>query len=175
MSSRRSLAPFLYPDSWLSPSFVLYISECRFLCCICLFSLTLLLLSPFCRSCSPRWGHLLPMYCCYFAILSKFHSCMSSEPFPYLMMMYIAQWLVYFCCLSLSFLTLWIVTLLILDRACLSYATSSKPSLKKALNKACAQYITSPIHGIITKQFSASPRAYSTSQFTEFVLQHRLR
>jgi hypothetical protein len=43
------------------------------------------------------------------------------------------------------------------------------------LNTACSQYMISPIQGEITQQFTAPPTTYSISDFTEFVLQHRLR
>jgi len=67
-----------------------------------------------------------------------------------------------------------IVTILILDHASLSHASSSIPTLEIALNKACFQYTSSHIHDKITNQFAAPPGEYSISQFNEFILQHRL-
>jgi hypothetical protein len=67
-----------------------------------------------------------------------------------------------------------IVTILILDYACLSYASSSRPTLKKALNKACSQYIASCTHNEVIRQFTTHPQEYPILDFTEFVLQHRL-
>jgi len=67
-----------------------------------------------------------------------------------------------------------IVTILILDYACISFASPSKPTLEKALVKACSQYMASHTHDEVTKQFIASSRGYSISRFTEFILRHRL-
>jgi hypothetical protein len=66
------------------------------------------------------------------------------------------------------------VTLLILDHAGLSYASSSKPTLKKVLKKACAQFMASHVLDEIVNQFTAPPQEYSMSQFREFIVQHRL-
>ena len=75
----------------------------------------------------------------------------------------------------LYFLTSKIVTILLLDRASLSYASPSCPGLDDALGQACSKYESSDAHIAVKKQFSLPPERYSISQFTEFVLSHRLR
>jgi hypothetical protein len=64
--------------------------------------------------------------------------------------------------------------ILILEYAGLSYALQSKLTRDKALDQAYSRYCTSDIHIEVTKQFSALPKEYSTLQFTEFILKHRL-
>jgi hypothetical protein len=66
------------------------------------------------------------------------------------------------------------VAVLILEHACLSYASQSKPTRDKALNWAYTQYCASDIHMDLIKQFSALHKEYSTFQFTEFILGHHL-
>ena len=78
--------------------------------------------------------------------------------------------------MHLYFLTSEIVTLLILERASLLYASpSSRLALDSALDQACSQYESSDTHDAVKEQFSLPPKQYSISQFTEFVLSHRLR
>jgi len=90
------------------------------------------------------------------------------------MTIYITNSLVHFCCLHLQFLTLKIVTILILENACLSYTSQSKPTRDQALDQAYSQYCASNIHIDLTKQFGASPTEYSILQFVEFILKHHL-
>jgi len=66
-----------------------------------------------------------------------------------------------------------IVTLLILNRTSLLYASPSRPTCEDALDQACSQYISSDTHNAVKEQFSLPPKQYSTSQFTEFVLSRR--
>jgi len=77
--------------------------------------------------------------------------------------------------MHLYFLTSNIVTILILDRACIRYASPSSPTRIRALDQACSQYASSDIHDAVKEQFLLPPKQYSISQFTEFVLSHRLR
>jgi len=77
--------------------------------------------------------------------------------------------------MHLYFLTSNIVTILILDRACLFYASPSRSTRIRALDQACSQYASSDIHDAVQEQFSLPRTQYSISQFTEFVLSHRLR
>ena len=88
------------------------------------------------------------------------------------MIIYITNWLVNFCCLALQFLTLKIVTILILEHACLSYISRSEPTLAEALDWAYSQFCASNIQIDLIKQFSAPPKEYSILQFTEFILKH---
>jgi hypothetical protein len=66
------------------------------------------------------------------------------------------------------------VLVLILEHACLRFASQSKPTKDEALDEAYSRYCTSGAHNELMKQFSASPEEYSISQFTEFILEHRL-
>ena len=77
--------------------------------------------------------------------------------------------------MCLYFLMSNIVTILILDRASLVYASPSRPTLENALDHACSQYESSGTHNAVKEQFSLPPEQYSISQFTEFVLSHRIR
>ena len=77
--------------------------------------------------------------------------------------------------MHLCFLTSKIVTILILDRASLLYASPSRPTLDKALDQAYSQYKASDTHTTVKQQFLLPPKRYSISQFTEFVLSRRLR
>ena len=77
--------------------------------------------------------------------------------------------------MPLYFLTFEIVTVLILDHATLLYASPSCPTLGDALDQAYSQYEFSDTHNAVKEQFPLSPKQYSISQFTEFVLSHRLR
>ena len=46
--------------------------------------------------------------------------------------------------------------------------------MDEALDDAFFRYRDSDIHDAVIKQFSARPKEYSVSQFTEFILQRRL-
>ena len=127
-----------------------------------------------CRPYSPPYNNLLPVYCCFYTAVLVLLMCfqrplMSSNHTPYAMI-----GISYLCFVSLKFLNFKTVTILILDHACISYASLSQPSLKEALNNACSQYNNSHSHDAVTKQFTVTPRQYSISQFTEFILRHRL-
>jgi len=67
-----------------------------------------------------------------------------------------------------------IAIILILEHACLSYASQSKPIRDEALDMAYSRYCASGVHNEVVKQFVAPLEEYSILQFTEFVLQHRL-
>jgi hypothetical protein len=67
-----------------------------------------------------------------------------------------------------------IVSILILENACLSYTSQSKPTRDEALDQAYSRYCTSNIHIDLTKQFHAPPKTYSFLQFMEFILRHHL-
>jgi len=67
-----------------------------------------------------------------------------------------------------------IVTLLILDRASVSYASPSRPTVYKALDQAYSQYKYSDTHNAVKEQFPLPPEQYSISDFTKFVLSRRL-
>jgi hypothetical protein len=75
----------------------------------------------------------------------------------------------------LYFLTSKIVTILILDRASVLYSSPSCPYRDRALEQAYSQYKSSGTHDEVKEQFLLSPQQYSISQFTQFVLSHRLR
>jgi len=67
-----------------------------------------------------------------------------------------------------------IAIILILEHACLSYASQFKPTSDEALDEASSQFKASNIHNAVIEQFSASPKECSILQFTEFILSHRL-
>ena len=90
------------------------------------------------------------------------------------MIIYITNSLVHLFSLPRQYLTSKIVTILILEHACLSYASQSEPSRDEALDRAYSQYCASGVHVDLTKQFSAHAREYSIAQFTEFILEHHL-
>jgi hypothetical protein len=73
------------------------------------------------------------------------------------------------------FLIFQIVTILILDHASRSRASSSSLTLNIDLNKARLRYLASHIYDKITTQFTASPGEYSVSNFNDFILGHRLQ
>ena len=75
---------------------------------------------------------------------------------------------------SVQFLTSKIVIILILEHACLSHTSQSKPTRDEALDQAYSQYCASNIHINLTKHFCASLKEYSIIQFTEFILKHHL-
>jgi len=66
-----------------------------------------------------------------------------------------------------------IVTILILEHACLFHASSSKPSPKEALDRAYARFIDSNTYSALIEQFPAY-QDYTTSQLVGFILNHRL-
>jgi hypothetical protein len=82
---------------------------------------------------------------------------------------------VHFPHLLLPFLTSKIAIILILETACLFYASQAQPVRHAALDRACSRYETSDTHNAATNEFSASSVEYSIPQFTEFILAHRLR
>src|SRR6266850_3095452 len=79
-----------------------------------------------------------------------------------------------FLYLPLQSLTSKIVSILILEHAALYYASSSRPDLDEALDRAYSQYRASNTHSAIMEQFSVPPETYSISQLTEFILENRL-
>jgi hypothetical protein len=76
-------------------------------------------------------------------------------------------------CLPLRSLTSKIAITFILDHACLSYASPSKPALDKALDQAYSQYLAY-IHHEVIRHFPEPLIEYSISQFAAFILDHRL-
>ena len=94
--------------------------------------------------------------------------------------------------MHLYFLTSNTASILILDRASLSYASVYRPPgnpwgedyaringenrerIKGAMDQAYYQYTSSDTHNTVKEQFSLRPTQYSSLQFTEFVLSHRL-
>jgi hypothetical protein len=89
-------------------------------------------------------------------------------------MIHITHLLVQFFHLPLQFLTLEIAITIILEHACLLFASKLNPIRERALDRACSQYKSSDIHHKVREQFSAPPIQYSIFQFTEFIIQHRL-
>jgi hypothetical protein len=80
-----------------------------------------------------------------------------------------------FSCLSLlPALTSKIVSILILEHTSLYEASSSRPTLNQALDRAYSQYRAFNTHNAVISQFSAAPQTYSIIQFTEFILGHHL-
>jgi hypothetical protein len=67
-----------------------------------------------------------------------------------------------------------IVTILILENACLSFASQFKPGRDKALDQAYSQCCASGVYNKVIKQFFAPPKGYSILQFREFILNHHL-
>jgi hypothetical protein len=64
--------------------------------------------------------------------------------------------------------------ILILEHACLSFASQPKSTNDEALDRAYSRYCASGIHNELTTQFSETPKEYSILQFTEFILKNRL-
>jgi hypothetical protein len=64
---------------------------------------------------------------------------------------------------------------LILEHACLSFASESRPTRDEALDNAYSRYRDYDIHSAVIKRFYGSPKKYSISEFTAFILDHRLR
>jgi hypothetical protein len=64
--------------------------------------------------------------------------------------------------------------ILILEHACLSYASQFKPTRNEALDGAYSQYYASNIHINLSNEFSGLPKEYSILHFTEFILSHHL-
>ena len=107
-------------------------------------------------------------------------------------MTHITPWSVRFLYVHLYFLTSKTASILILDRASLSYASVYRPTgdrwgkdyeringenyerIKGAMDQAYYQYTSSDTHNAVKEQFSLRPTQYSILQFTEFVLSHRL-
>ena len=77
-------------------------------------------------------------------------------------------------CASMYFLTSKVASILILDRTSILYASPSRPTLEGALDQAYYQYKCSDTHNAVKEQFSFRLKQYSISQFTDFVLSHRL-
>jgi len=67
-----------------------------------------------------------------------------------------------------------IVTIIILEYACRTRASSPDPTCMKALDKAYSRYKQSGFHKVIKTQFPGLPEQYSIPQFKEFILKHRL-
>jgi len=65
------------------------------------------------------------------------------------------------------------IAILILEQACLLYASSSGPPYDEALDMACTQYMTSDVHNALIEQFHSSWE-YSLSHITKFILEHHL-
>jgi len=63
---------------------------------------------------------------------------------------------------------------IILDDACIFYASELHPTREAALVRAYSRYSSSDIHIAVRKQFSAPPMQYSTLQFIKFILNNRL-
>ena len=68
-----------------------------------------------------------------------------------------------------------IATVLILEYTSILFASPSRPSRAEALDKACFRFIYSNTYSAVNQLFLPSPKLYSTQQFTEFILMHRLR
>jgi hypothetical protein len=66
------------------------------------------------------------------------------------------------------------VIILILENACLYYASHPKLTQAEALDQAYSQYCASGVHDEVIKQFFDMPGEYSVLQFTDFLLKHRL-
>jgi len=67
-----------------------------------------------------------------------------------------------------------IVITIILEHACLLYASQLNLAREDALDRAYSQYTPSDFHIAVRNQFSAPPVEYSALQFIEFILTHRL-
>lgn len=68
-----------------------------------------------------------------------------------------------------------IVIILILDYACVVFASQSIQDRDEALKQAYSQYCTSDIHTQVINQLSAPFKEYSVLHFKEFILKHRLK
>ena len=64
--------------------------------------------------------------------------------------------------------------IIVLDHATLFHASPSRPTLDRALDQACSRYKSSNIHNTIKEHFTRPPKQYTVTQFTDFVLRHRL-
>jgi hypothetical protein len=67
-----------------------------------------------------------------------------------------------------------IVTVLILEHACLSHTSQYTPTVDEAVDQAYSRYCASNIHNDLTTHFSAHAKGYSIPQITEFILKHHL-
>ena len=115
-------------------------------------------------------SHVLSLF---FLLLSWFHQC-TFRLSVYLVMTHVIPRSVHFLCMHLYFLTFRTATIIILERVSLLFASPSHPTLENAFNQACSQYEASDTHNALKDQFLPPPKQYSISQFTEFVLGHRL-
>jgi len=68
-----------------------------------------------------------------------------------------------------------IAIILILEHACLSYASQSRPTRIEALDQAYSRYCASDVHNVARMRFLESPKKYSIPELTAFVLECRLR
>jgi hypothetical protein len=97
----------------------------------------------------------------------------SNHPLHLVKIQFTQQLVSPFYCFFLLILTLKSATILILEHACLLYASSSDLSSMAALKMTHTTYTTSNTHNELTTRFPAS-QEYSIPQVIEFVLQHRL-
>jgi hypothetical protein len=67
------------------------------------------------------------------------------------------------------------VTTVILEHACLLYASQLKPTRDEALDKAYFEYCKSDIYDQVIKQFSAPLQNYSIFQYMEFISRYQLK
>ena len=86
----------------------------------------------------------------------------------------ITPWLVHFWHLHLYCLTFKTVTIIMLEYACRIRTSSPGLTLAKALDEAYSRCKQSGTHKVVKTQFQGSPNEYSVSQYTKFILQHRL-
>ena len=128
-----------------------------------------------CSYYSPNYDHLAPTYCFFFLILSWFHQCTFSRLSVYLVVTRITPWSVHFRYMHLYLLTSKIVTILALEHASLLSTSPSRPTLVYALDQSFSKYEYSDTHNALKEQFPLPPKQYSISEFTTFVLSHRLR
>jgi hypothetical protein len=66
------------------------------------------------------------------------------------------------------------VIILILESACLSYASQFELNRDEALEKAYSQYKASNIYNKVAQQFVAPAKEYSILQLKGFILRHHL-
>ena len=84
------------------------------------------------------------------------------------------DWYIFFTTFPLLILMLKIATILILEHACLLYASSSSSTSESALDTTFTTYTDSNAHNELLVQFPAS-QEYSIPQVSDFIVQHRLR
>jgi len=68
-----------------------------------------------------------------------------------------------------------IATVLMLEYACILFASPSCPTREEALDEAYSHFMSSGTHEAVNRLFLSSLEPYSPQQFTEFILTHRLR